>query len=67
MTEAKVGPMGLQWAKLPRDDLDHYRQPLQERRRGHGMTGNVPTTNWFKEEKEHNIWEHVKKNIEGRH
>ena len=45
-----MGPMGLQCDKLQRDDLDHYRQPLQERRRGHGKTGNVLTTNQFKEE-----------------
>ena len=36
-----MGPMGLQCDKLQRDDLDHYWQPLQERRRGHGKTGNV--------------------------
>ena len=49
--EAKVGPMGLQCDKRQRDDLDHCRQPLQESRLGHGKTGNVPTTNRFKEER----------------
>ena len=52
-TGAKVGHMGLQCDKLQRDDLGHYRQPLQERRRGHGKTGNVPTIHRFKEEKAH--------------
>ena len=55
MAEAKVGPMGLQCDKLQRDDLDRYRQPLQKRRRGHGKTGNVPTTNRFKEERVHKL------------
>ena len=38
--------------KLQRDDLDHCRQPL---RRGHGKTGNVPTTKRFKEEMAHKL------------
>ena len=54
-----MGPMGQRCDKLQRDDLDHYRQPLQERRRGHDKTGNVPTTNRFKEERAHNSLEHV--------
>ena len=37
-----MGPMGLQWAKLQRDDLEHCWQSLQETRRGHSKTGNVP-------------------------
>ena len=41
MTEAKVGPMGLQCDKLQRDDMGHYWQPLQERRRGHSKIGNT--------------------------
>ena len=45
--------MGLQCDKLQRDDVDHYWQPLQERCRGHCKTGNVPTTNRFKEERAH--------------
>ena len=57
-----MGPMGLQCNKLQRDDLDHYRQPLQECRRGHGKTSNMPTTNRFKEERAHNSLEHVKQN-----
>ena len=36
-----MGPMGLQCDKLQREDLDHYKQPLQQRRRGHGKTYNV--------------------------
>ena len=54
MAEAKVGPK-LQCNKLQRDDLDHYKQPLQQRRRGHGITYNVPTTNRFKEERAHKL------------
>ena len=54
-----MGPMGLQCDKLQRDDLDRYRQPLQERRRGHGKTRNVPTTNRFKEERAHNSWHYA--------
>ena len=50
-----MGPMGLQCEKLQRDDLDHYWQPLQERRRGHGKNGNVPTTDQIKEERTDNI------------
>ena len=50
-----MGPMGLQCDKLQRDDLDHCRQPLQERRRHHGKTGNVPTTKRFKEETAHKL------------
>ena len=61
MVAAKVGPMGIQYYKLQRDYLDHYRQPLQERRRGHGKTGNVPTTNRFKEERAHKSSENVKR------
>ena len=56
-----MGPMGLQCDKLQRDVLDNYRQPLQECRRGHGKTGNMPTINRFKEERAHNSLEHVKK------
>ena len=58
-----MGPMGLQCDKLQRDDVDNYRQPLQECRRSHGKTGNIPTTNRFKEEREkaHNSLDHVKK------
>ena len=41
----------LQCDKLQRDDLHHYRQPLQERRRGHDNTGNVPAINRFREVK----------------
>ena len=51
MTEAKVGPMGLQCDKLQRDDQGHYWQPLQERCRGHSKTGNVPTPNLIEEER----------------
>ena len=50
-----MGPMGLQCDKLQTDDMNHYRQPLQERHRGHGKTGNVPTTNRFKEERTHKL------------
>ena len=49
MAEAKVSPMGLQCDKLQREDLHHYRQPLQERRRCHGKPDNVPTTDQYKE------------------
>ena len=65
MAEAKVGPMGLQCDKLQRNDLDHYWQLLQERRRGHDKTGNVPTPNRYKEERAHKLrtWQ---KDIQGR-
>ena len=61
MVAVKLGPMRLQCDKLQRDVLDNYRQPLQESRRGHGKTGNMPTTNRFKEERAHKSSEHVKK------
>ena len=35
--------------------MDHYWQLLQERRRGHGKTGNVPITNRIKEERAHKL------------
>ena len=60
MAEAKLGPMGLQCDKLQRDDLDHCRQPLQERRRGHSKTGNVPTTNRIKEERAQKLTTYLK-------
>jgi len=60
MAEAKVGPMGLQCAKLQRDDLEHCWQSLQETSRGHSKTGTVPTTNCFKDEKAHKSWERKK-------
>ena len=63
MAEAKVGPMGM---GPHRNDLDHYWQPLQERRRDQGKTSNVPSTNRFKEEKAHKSGENFQKNIEGR-
>ena len=50
-----MGPMGIQCDKLQGNDLDHYRQPLQEKRRGHGKTGKVPTTNRFKEVRAHKL------------
>ena len=56
-----MGHMGIQCNKLQRDELDHYTQPLQESRRDHGETGNVPTTNRFKEERAHKSSEHVNK------
>ena len=37
MAEAKVG----EGYTKRRKDLHHYRQPIQERSRGHGKTGNV--------------------------
>ena len=60
-----MGPIGLQCAKLQRDDLEHCWQSLQETRRGHSKTGNLPTTTHFKEKRAHKSREHVK-NIEGR-
>ena len=66
MTEAKVGPLGLQCDKLQRDDLDHYWQSLQERRRGHGNTGNMPTTYRFKERREVTQKLTCQKDIQGR-
>ena len=58
-----MGPMGLQCDRLQRDDLDNYRQPLQERRRG--KSGNVPTANRFKEERAHKLVT-CQKDIQGR-
>ena len=60
-----MGPKGLQCVKLQRDDLDHYKQPLQQSRRGHGKPYNVPTTNRFKEERAHKLMT-CQKDIEGR-
>ena len=65
MTEAKVDPMALQSNQLQRDDLGPYWQPLKERRRDHGKTGNVPTTNRIKEERAHKRWQYVKKDTQG--
>ena len=70
LSSSIAGLLCLQWhwlqsAKLQRDDLEHCWQLLQETRRGHSKTGNVPKTTRFKEKKAHKSWEHVK-NIEGR-
>ena len=48
-----MDPMALQSNQLQRDDLGPYWQPLKERRRDHGKTGNVPTTSRIKEERAH--------------
>ena len=61
-----MAPMGLQCDKLQSDDLDHYRQPLQERHRGLDKTGNVSTTNRFNEERAHMLVT-CQKDIQGRH